>query len=144
MEIRSVGSTPPTIDRRCQLWDVIMKGRAASSLQLSDREHEILQRLADGLSDQEIADGLYLSLNTIKWYNRQIYAKLGVSGPDFRPSRVPASFNSWTAAIYPRQRRCHPHLHRHQPSLPPPPIDSRLRSRALSGDNVNGQTLSAC
>ena len=47
--------------------------------QLTVREIEVLERLASGLTDQEIAIDLYLSLNTIKWYNRQIYSKLGVS-----------------------------------------------------------------
>ena len=46
--------------------------------QLSEREKEKLKRLSDGLSDQQIADELFLSLNTVKWYNRQIYSKLGV------------------------------------------------------------------
>jgi predicted ATPase/DNA-binding CsgD family transcriptional regulator len=46
---------------------------------LTEREQAILQRLSIGLSDQQIADELFLSLNTIKWYNRQIYSKLGVS-----------------------------------------------------------------
>jgi pimeloyl-ACP methyl ester carboxylesterase/DNA-binding CsgD family transcriptional regulator len=46
--------------------------------QLTEREKGILQRLATGLSDQQIADELYLSLNTVKWHNRQIYSKLGV------------------------------------------------------------------
>jgi predicted ATPase/DNA-binding CsgD family transcriptional regulator len=46
---------------------------------LNEREQEILKRLAAGLSDQQIADDLILSLNTVKWYNRQIYSKLGVS-----------------------------------------------------------------
>src|SRR5512134_1448225 len=46
---------------------------------LTEREHEILKRLSNGLSDQEIAADLFLSANTIKWYNRQIYSKLGVS-----------------------------------------------------------------
>jgi DNA-binding CsgD family transcriptional regulator len=46
---------------------------------LTERENEILKRLSAGLSDQEIADELFLSLNTVKWYNRQIYSKLGVS-----------------------------------------------------------------
>jgi pimeloyl-ACP methyl ester carboxylesterase/DNA-binding CsgD family transcriptional regulator len=45
---------------------------------LTDREVGILGRLAAGLSDQQIADELFLSLNTIKWHNRQIYGKLGV------------------------------------------------------------------
>jgi pimeloyl-ACP methyl ester carboxylesterase/DNA-binding CsgD family transcriptional regulator len=56
-----------------------MEGNTASSDPLNKREHEILERLANGLSDQEIADDLFLSLNTVKWYNRQIYGKLGVS-----------------------------------------------------------------
>jgi predicted ATPase/DNA-binding CsgD family transcriptional regulator len=46
---------------------------------LSDREQEILNLLAQGTADKEIAAKLYLSLNTVKWHNRQIYAKLGVS-----------------------------------------------------------------
>jgi len=46
--------------------------------QLNDREREILRRLSGGLSDQQIADELFLSLNTVKWYNRQIYGKLRV------------------------------------------------------------------
>lgn len=46
---------------------------------LNEREREILGHLANGLSDQQIADNLFLSVNTIKWYNRQIYSKLGVS-----------------------------------------------------------------
>lgn len=45
--------------------------------QLNFREKEILLQLSFGLTDQDIADRLFLSLNTIKWYNRQIYAKLG-------------------------------------------------------------------
>lgn len=45
---------------------------------LTNREQAILERLAHGRSDQEIADELFLSPNTVRWYNRQIYAKLGV------------------------------------------------------------------
>jgi predicted ATPase/DNA-binding CsgD family transcriptional regulator len=45
---------------------------------LSEREHEILRLIAEGLSNREIADRLVLSPETIKWYNRQIYGKLGV------------------------------------------------------------------
>ncbi|MEJ2448868.1 MAG: LuxR C-terminal-related transcriptional regulator, partial [Anaerolineales bacterium] len=46
---------------------------------LSDREQEILDLLAQGTVDKQIAHQLHLSLNTVKWHNRQIYAKLGVS-----------------------------------------------------------------
>jgi predicted ATPase/DNA-binding CsgD family transcriptional regulator len=45
---------------------------------LTEREQHILRLLSTGLSDQQIADELFLSLNTVKWYNHQIYSKLGV------------------------------------------------------------------
>jgi DNA-binding CsgD family transcriptional regulator len=56
-----------------------MEGSTTAPDQLTAREQEILERLADGLSDQQIADDLVLSLHTVKWYNRQIYSKLGVA-----------------------------------------------------------------
>jgi pimeloyl-ACP methyl ester carboxylesterase/DNA-binding CsgD family transcriptional regulator len=56
-----------------------MEGKVTPSDQLTEREHEILERLSTGLSDQQIADQLFLSPNTVRWYNRQIYSKLGVS-----------------------------------------------------------------
>jgi LuxR family maltose regulon positive regulatory protein len=49
---------------------------------LNDRELQILRLLAADLSDREIAQELYLSINTVKWYNRQIYGKLGVRRRD--------------------------------------------------------------
>ncbi|MBZ0303626.1 MAG: LuxR C-terminal-related transcriptional regulator, partial [Anaerolineae bacterium] len=45
---------------------------------LTQREHEILILVAEGLSNQEIADRLFVALSTIKWYIRQIYNKMGV------------------------------------------------------------------
>ncbi len=45
----------------------------------SEREREILRLIATGLSNDEIARQLILTLGTVKWYNRQIYSKLGVS-----------------------------------------------------------------
>ncbi len=46
---------------------------------LSERELEILSLLAEGLTNREIAGRLFLSYETIKWYNKQIYAKLDVN-----------------------------------------------------------------
>jgi predicted ATPase/DNA-binding CsgD family transcriptional regulator len=46
---------------------------------LTARELEILEHLAANRSNREIADALTVSLNTVKWYNRQIYGKLGVN-----------------------------------------------------------------
>jgi predicted ATPase/DNA-binding CsgD family transcriptional regulator len=45
---------------------------------LSKRSVEILCLIAEGLSDREIAERLVMTVNTIKWYNRQIYNILGV------------------------------------------------------------------
>jgi ATP/maltotriose-dependent transcriptional regulator MalT len=45
---------------------------------LSERELEVLTLLADGLSNREIADKLFLSVATVKWYLTHIYSKLGV------------------------------------------------------------------
>jgi LuxR family maltose regulon positive regulatory protein len=45
---------------------------------LSEREMTILRYLAGEPSNQEIADELFLSVNTVKWYARNIYSKLGV------------------------------------------------------------------
>lgn len=56
-----------------------MEGKAPSPDQLTAREREILVRLSNGLSDRQIANDLVLSPNTVRWYNRQIYSKLGVS-----------------------------------------------------------------
>lgn len=45
---------------------------------LSGRELEVLLNIANGLTNQEIADKLFVSLNTIKTHTTNIYSKLGV------------------------------------------------------------------
>jgi LuxR family maltose regulon positive regulatory protein len=45
---------------------------------LSEREIEVLQLIAEGLTNQEIASRLYLSLNTVKTHASNIYGKFGV------------------------------------------------------------------
>jgi len=45
---------------------------------LSDREIEVLGLLAEGLSNPEIAQRLFISLPTVKSHTRNIYGKLGV------------------------------------------------------------------
>jgi DNA-binding NarL/FixJ family response regulator len=46
---------------------------------LSDREAEILDHIVARLSNQEIGEKLFLSLNTVKYHLRHIYAKMGAS-----------------------------------------------------------------
>ena len=45
---------------------------------LSEREVEVLRLLADGLSNQEVAQRLFITVRTVKWHNSNIYGKLGV------------------------------------------------------------------
>jgi two-component system, NarL family, response regulator LiaR len=48
-------------------------------LGISKREHEVLELMAKGLSNQEIADKLFVSLNTIKTHTSNLFLKLEVS-----------------------------------------------------------------
>lgn len=45
---------------------------------LSRRELEVLQLMAQGLSNQEIADRLFVSLNTVKTHSSNLFLKLDV------------------------------------------------------------------
>jgi len=47
---------------------------------LNDREQQVLKLMAAGLSNRQISDELYLSVNTIKAYTSRIYGELGVNG----------------------------------------------------------------
>ena len=51
-------------------------GRAAG---LSPREAEVLALITQGLSNQEIADRAYLSINTVKTYIRSAYRKVDIT-----------------------------------------------------------------
>jgi len=55
----------------------LTRGQAAVD-ELSSREIEVLRGLAGTGSLREVADGLYISRNTIKTHTRALYAKLGV------------------------------------------------------------------
>lgn len=46
---------------------------------LSQRESEVLVLIGRGLSNQEIAEQLYVSVNSVKTYIRQVYAKTGAT-----------------------------------------------------------------
>jgi ATP/maltotriose-dependent transcriptional regulator MalT len=46
---------------------------------LSERECDVLRLLVDGYKYQEIADQLFLALNTVRYHVKNIYGKLGVS-----------------------------------------------------------------
>ncbi|HMV09229.1 MAG TPA: LuxR C-terminal-related transcriptional regulator [Cyclobacteriaceae bacterium] len=49
------------------------------SLGISKREYEVLELMAKGFSNQEIADKLFVSLNTVKTHSSNLFLKLEVS-----------------------------------------------------------------
>ena len=62
---------------------------------LSQREIEVLHLIAEGLTNQEIASRLYLSLHTVKGHTRNIFGKLGVK------NRVQAAARGKSLGILP-------------------------------------------
>jgi DNA-binding CsgD family transcriptional regulator len=45
---------------------------------LSERELEVLQAVACGMSNQQIADHLHVSVSTVKTHNASVFSKMGV------------------------------------------------------------------
>jgi DNA-binding NarL/FixJ family response regulator len=58
--------------------NALAAGRNKPVDQLSHRQLQVLQLLADGYSYEEIAARLFISLNTVKFHVRSIFLKLGV------------------------------------------------------------------
>jgi two-component system, NarL family, response regulator LiaR len=49
------------------------------TLGISPREHEVLELISSGLSNQQIADQLFVSLSTVKSHSQNLFMKLDVS-----------------------------------------------------------------
>jgi LuxR family maltose regulon positive regulatory protein len=64
---------------------------------LSPRELEVLQLLAEDLTNREICERLFLALDTVKGHNRNIFAKLGVK------NRTQAVYKAISLKILPPQ-----------------------------------------
>ena len=58
--------------------DFVLNEEERIKLGLSKRELEVLQLMADGLSNEEIAASLFVSLNTIKTHSSNVFEKLDV------------------------------------------------------------------
>ena len=56
--------------------------------ELSERELGVLRLLASDLTQREIGNELFLSLNTVKSHTRSIFRKLGVSGREQAVARA--------------------------------------------------------
>jgi ATP/maltotriose-dependent transcriptional regulator MalT len=66
------------LDVQAAMTPVVANSPALMIEPLSERELEILRLLADGISNQEIAEKLILALGTVKAHNHNIFSKLGV------------------------------------------------------------------
>ena len=52
-------------------------GKQDPEAELTKRELEVLQLIAEGLTDQEIADKIFLSIRTINWHRANLISKTG-------------------------------------------------------------------
>ena len=76
-------SKPKTVVVEKEVWvtnsrDFVLNEKERDRLDLSKRELEVLQLMAQGLSNQEIAERLYVSLSTIKTHSANLFEKLDV------------------------------------------------------------------
>lgn len=55
-----------------------VNNQAISTLGLTQRELQVLQALADGQTNKQIAEGLFVSLNTVKTHIMNLYKKMDV------------------------------------------------------------------
>jgi DNA-binding CsgD family transcriptional regulator len=58
--------------------DFVLNEKELASIGLSKRELEVLQLMAQGLSNEEIGSRLFVSLNTIKTHSSRIFEKMDV------------------------------------------------------------------
>jgi DNA-binding CsgD family transcriptional regulator len=137
---------------------------------LSNRELEVLELVAAGLSNEEIASRLYVSVRTVERHLSNIYAKLRVSGKAARaaaavqfarlreswarrgPSVGRSRQQAWaskpaTGGLTGKSR--YPQLSRHTQSRPSRRTGGRARGRhhrahLARSRNSPGQTMSVC
>ncbi|MBT2341263.1 MULTISPECIES: LuxR C-terminal-related transcriptional regulator [Pseudomonas] len=68
----------PELLRWAQSVDQVESPAAMEDALLSHRELEVLELIAQGHSNQQIAERLFISLHTVKTHSRRIHSKLGV------------------------------------------------------------------
>jgi DNA-binding CsgD family transcriptional regulator len=56
----------------------VLNERELEQMGISSRELEVLQLMAEGLSNQEIAGRLFVSLNTVKTHSSRLFEKMDV------------------------------------------------------------------
>lgn len=85
--IRQVAHGRLVFPRAARRWLAVHRGAepplpaptSPAPTELTDREREVLSHLAQGRTNQEIADALTVSENTVRFHLKNIYEKLGVT-----------------------------------------------------------------
>jgi len=67
------------VARKISLANLLNKGECSAISRLTPREIQIMMMITQGMSNQEIADQLFLSPKTVSTYKHRLYEKLGVS-----------------------------------------------------------------
>ena len=57
----------------------VLDARKLKELGITQREHEILGLIAEGLSNREIGERLFVSENTVKTHSSRLFDRLGVN-----------------------------------------------------------------
>jgi LuxR family maltose regulon positive regulatory protein len=74
------GIKPDYVSKLLAVFAIETNGKQPASIGelLSPRELDVLRLIAQGLSNQEIGERLFLALDTVKGHNRRIFEKLQV------------------------------------------------------------------
>ncbi len=80
IEARRQGIQPEYVQKLLDAFPTITHSEPipGSPEKLSGREVEVLRLLSEGMKNQEIADRLVVSLNTVRYHTKNIFGKLGV------------------------------------------------------------------
>jgi DNA-binding NarL/FixJ family response regulator len=73
---------------RAVLANIVRKSLPKSQSKLTRREAEILELITHGFKNQEIADRLFISRETVRWHIRVLYSKIGLQ---LRPRKLEGS-----------------------------------------------------
>jgi len=94
------GELPARSEHLRQNLSAIARHQTEFGDELSSREIAVLQLAADGLTQREIADQLFISYNTVKTHLKATYRKLGATSRDDAVSRL-AELDAIRASVPP-------------------------------------------
>lgn len=80
LKLNKPKTTTVTVEKEVRVSNenFVLNEGALDEMNISKRELEVLALMAQGLSNQEIAGALFVSLNTIKTHSSNVFEKLGV------------------------------------------------------------------